>query len=195
MLVTRLWGILPEIIDKKTCNKIIRLGYEKFETSKEMVGDNSNYSANRSSEVVWLTEQWLFDLVWPHMVSANENGGWKFDIKKCEALQLTRYKEGGFYNFHRDGQSDHLSVYKSDGWAKGLCRKLSMTVLLNTDYEGGEFQFAVYEKEKCKIVTPKNLNKAGSVVVFPSFMEHRVAPVTKGVRYSLVVWFLGPPFK
>ena len=69
-----------------------------------------------------------------------------------------------------------------------------MTVLLNDDYEGGEFQFATYNQEKCTIDTAK-FNKTGSIIVFPSDMEHRVAPVTKGIRYSLVIWFLGPPFR
>ena len=69
-----------------------------------------------------------------------------------------------------------------------------MTVLLNDNYEGGEFQFVICNQEKCEIHVPE-FNKIGSIIVFPSDMEHRVAPVTSGVRYSLVVWFLGPPFK
>ena len=69
-----------------------------------------------------------------------------------------------------------------------------MSILLNNNYEGGEFQFAIYNKEKCEIHTPE-FNKTGSVIVFPSDMEHRVTPVTKGTRYSLVIWFLGPPFR
>ena len=72
-------------------------------------------------------------------------------------------------------------------------RKLSMTVLLNESFEGGDFEFASYGKEESTI-TPLEM-KQGDVVVFPSFMEHRVAPITKGIRYSLVTWFLGPPFK
>ena len=76
----------------------------------------------------------------------------------------------------------------------GHVRKLSMTVLLNDNYEGGEFQFVTYNKEECDINTPE-FNKTGSIVVFPSDVEHRVTPVTKGIRYSLVVWFLGSPFK
>ena len=75
----------------------------------------------------------------------------------------------------------------------GHVRKLSMTTLLSDGHEGGEFEFACYAKEKCSIAAPK-FNKVGSIIVFPSIMEHRVAPVTKGVRYSLVTWFLGPPF-
>ena len=68
-----------------------------------------------------------------------------------------------------------------------------MTVLLNDDYEGGDFQFAQYSKEKCNVISVEQ-NKIGSIIVFPSYMEHRIIPITKGLRYSLVVWFVGPPF-
>ena len=117
-------------------------------------------------------------------------------IRNAELMQITRYKKSGFYGFHKDGRGDHLSVYnQSDNkFLHGQVRKLSMTVLLNDNYEGGEFQFASYTQEKCTIDTPE-FNKTGMIIVFPSDMEHRVAPVTKGIRYSLVVWFVGPPFK
>jgi PKHD-type hydroxylase len=69
-------------------------------------------------------------------------------------------------------------------------RKLSLTLLLNDDFEGGEFQVND-GKEEMAITVPMN---KGRVVLFPSFMIHRVKPVTKGVRKSLVVWVLGPKF-
>ena len=126
----------------------------------------------------------------------SEQTGWKYDIRNAESMQITRYKKGGFYNFHKDGRGDHLSVYDmpNNKFLHGNVRKLSMTVLLNEDYEGGEFQFITYNREKYEISTLEEFNKTGSIVVFPSFTEHRVAPVTKGIRYSLVVWFIGPPF-
>jgi PKHD-type hydroxylase len=78
--------------------------------------------------------------------------------------------------------------------------KLSMTVSLSnkTQYEGGELQFAhgndnLKEKNK-KAITCKEIFSKGSLVVFPSFIWHKVQPVTKGNRYSLVVWNLGNPF-
>ena len=130
------------------------------------------------------------------MEGANERSGWKYDITGAEDMQITRYKKGGFYYFHKDGKGDYLSAYnKPDNeFMHGHVRKLSMTVLLNDNYEGGEFQFATLNKEKCTINTPE-FNKTGMIIVFPSDVEHRVAPVTKGIRYSLVTWFLGPPFK
>ena len=99
------------------------------------------------------------------------------------------------YNFHRDGTGCHMSKYNNptNAFMHDHVRKISMTVLLNKSFEGGDFEFTSYSKEKCE-VTPVEMNQ-GDIIVFPSFMEHRVAPITKGIRYSLVTWFVGPPFK
>jgi len=128
------------------------------------------------------------------MDQANDEAGWRYDIKSAESVQVTRYKKGGFYNFHNDGRGDHLSAYNdpTNFFLHGNVRKLSMSVMLNDNFDGGAFEFASYSKGNCKII-PIEVT-AGSVIVFPSSVEHRVAPVTKGIRYSLVVWFLGPPF-
>ena len=69
-------------------------------------------------------------------------------------------------------------------------RKISMTLLLSDekDFEGGELQLISEEKE-----TPKL--KQGHALFFASFLRHRVKPVTKGTRRSLVMWFGGPSFK
>jgi len=64
--------------------------------------------------------------------------------------------------------------------------------IITSSFDGGAFEFASYNREECEI-TPIEAT-AGSVIVFPSSMEHRVAPITKGIRYSVVCWFLGPPF-
>ena len=67
-------------------------------------------------------------------------------------MQITRYRKGGFYNFHQDGNGDHLSAYNNpqNAFMHGHVRKLSMTTLLSDSYEGGEFQFASYGKEECE---------------------------------------------
>ena len=66
-------------------------------------------------------------------------------------------------------------------------RKLSMTIVLNSDFEDGDFEFKDGFIENLKL-------EEGSIIVFPSFKEHRVTPVTRGIRYSLVAWFVGPPY-
>ena len=206
---TNEWFCFIGGLDKKTCNKIRNSAKGKWEVSgvdtKTDPTDEERITGakpipgvdkkSRISDIVWTTDQWIYDTVWPWMMEANERAGWKYDIRFAESMQITRYKKGGFYYFHKDGKSDHLSAYDEpdNEFMHGHVRKLSMTVLLNDNYEGGEFQFATLNKEECTISTPE-FNKIRSIVVFPSDMEHRVAPVTKGIRYSLVVWFVGPPF-
>ena len=103
-------------------------------------------------------------------------------------IRFNRYKKNKKMAFH----CDHIHTI-FDGKIRGV-PSLSVLGALNDNYEGGEFQFAILKQDKCTIDTPE-FNKTGMIIVFPSDMEHRVAPVTKGIRYSLVVWFLGPPFK
>jgi len=195
-------------IDKKTCNKVKKhgsnwmntaVGVDK-ETSEEerVLGSKLEYKEDkllRISDISWTTDQWIYDLVWPFMELANERAGWRYHIKAAESAQITRYRKGGFYSFHWDGNGDHLSAYNDpqNAFMHGHVRKLSMSVILNDNFEGGAFEFAEYSKENC-VITPIEA-KAGSIIIFPSSMEHRVAPVTKGTRYSLVTWFVGPPFK
>ena len=71
-----------------------------------------------------------------------------------------------------------------------------MTLCLNdaTEYEGGEFEFDFKDKTKTDPIVCEQIKKKGSIIVFPSFVWHRVKPVTKGTRYSLVAWNLGKPF-
>ena len=207
--LTNEWFIFEAgTVDKKTCNKIKKWASKKWEvsgvdTKKEVTdeerktgkrGDYKPDPKTRISDVAWCNEQWLYDIIWPFMQHANDEAGWKYDIKGAESAQITRYKKGGFYSFHRDGMADHLSVYNNphNAFMHGHVRKLSMSVMLNDNFDGGAFEFASYGKEECNI-TPVEAT-AGSVIVFPSSMEHRVAPITKGTRYSVVCWFLGPPF-
>ena len=72
--------------------------------------------------------------------------------------------------------------------------KLSVTVSLSDpkDYKGGllEIDSRRMDRKNSKLVVKEGLPQ-GSIIVFPSYMWHRVTPVTKGTRYSLVIWNLG----
>ena len=149
----------------------------------------------RKSYICWLINiEWIKDLVVPHIGFANEKAGWKYNVIGVESLQLTRYKKGGFYSWHSDGKGCHLTAQTYGKDPNKYVRKLSMTILLNSNYSGGEFQFCSYRQLEQVVSTPE-MGGTGSILVFPSAMDHQVKPVTKGTRYSLVVWFLGPPFK
>ena len=209
MMTLNEWFIFNKAIDNKTCNKLKRLASKKWESAsidiKKGTTDEERKKGRepemgvdkktRITDVAWTNDQWVYDTIWPFMMQANAEAGWRYDIKSAESSQITRYKKGGFYKFHRDGQGCHLAKYNSptNAFLHDNVRKLSMTVLLNESFEGGNFEFASYGKEVCDI-TPIEMNQ-GDIVVFPSFMEHRVAAITKGIRYSLVTWFLGPPFR
>ena len=103
-----------------------------------------------------------------------------------------------YYTEVLDRETCNRIISLANNWCQastgGEKPELSMTILLNDDYEGGNFEFALYKDEECKKIIP-DFNKFGSIVVFPSFVEHRVKPITKGERHSLVCWFVGPPFK
>lgn len=131
----------------------------------------------------------------------NENTAWIFD-KLNFVIQAANEQ---FYNFHLNGYSNfQYTTYDADGrydWHTDMSfgqkygedaepRKLSLTLLLNDEFEGGQFQIN-NGKEESPIDVPMH---KGRVVLFPSFMIHRVTPVTKGIRKSIVVWTLGPKF-
>ena len=103
------------------------------------------------------------------------------DIRITENAQFTEYPVGGFYDWHTD--SDVIFTHEPP------VRKISMTVLLNhpSEFEGGDLQVGV--KNKAKPL------EQGKGIAFASFINHRVEPVTRGVRQSLVVWFGGKPFR
>ena len=123
------------------------------------------------------------------MMSANEEAGWKYDIVAAESCQITRYTKDGFYTWHKDGIGSHNEVYDNpeQPFLHGNTRKLSMSIVLNDEYEGGDFEMSGLKEPLPRL-------EKGSIIVFPSFIDHRVTPVTKGTRYSLVTWFVGPPF-
>jgi PKHD-type hydroxylase len=103
------------------------------------------------------------------------------DIQITEQAQFTEYPEGGFYDWHMD--CDVAMAHEPP------VRKISMTLLLSheNEFEGGDLELMAPGKF-AKL-------KQGHAVIFASFLNHRVAPVTRGVRQSLVMWFGGKPFK
>ena len=178
------WWRFDNAVDSKTCNKIIKLAEKKWEKATTKGVEKHGI---RKTNISWTTEQWLFDLVFGYMRSANQEANWNFDIDSAESMQIGKYSKGCFYDYHQDG--DGVTVYDTpeNNWLHNKTRKLSMTILLNEDYEGGEFKF--YGNEE-NIIKGK-----GTVFIFPSYMQHCVEKITKGNRYSLVAWFLGPKFR
>jgi PKHD-type hydroxylase len=174
----------------------------------------------RDSEITWLNDTWIYDILLPFINEANINAGWNFQLSAQESVQFTVYKPGGFYGWHYDGESDAAGSYKryfegvtpvkrnNDSlppqYVKqsnfiGNVRKISMTCNLNKpdDYKGGnlKFDFGPHSENINRFKECEEIRPQGSIIVFPSFVYHCVTPVTEGERYSLVLWNLGRPFK
>ena len=156
----------------------------------------------RKSDISWLNDTWIYKEIQPYVNEANVRAGWNFDWDWSESCQFTRYSKGQYYGWHCDSWDKPYNKPNNPNEHNKI-RKLSVTVSLSDpkDYKGGNLEFdmrnqkdwnnakekAIYE---CKEIRPR-----GSIVVFPSFVWHRVNPVTSGTRYSLVIWNLGHPWR
>lgn len=174
-------------LSPEVCDYIIQKG-SKLDSVEATVGssdDDQNLDQSyRISTVKWLNDHEIADIIWKYAIPANEQT-FNFDISKIFDIQLSEYthtnKSSGFYDWHMD------TYWGAD---TEFDRKLSVVVQLSdpNEYEGGELML----KETS---IPANFKKRGSVIVFPSYLEHCVTPVTKGTRYSLVSWVCGPRWR
>jgi PKHD-type hydroxylase len=122
--------------------------------------------------------EWVF--VKLRDLALNANQSYRFDIHGFrERLQVAEYGVGDHFDWHLDLTGGPSSL-----------RKMSISVLLSdaASYEGGDLEF---------FRTPAGRlgRNRGAAIVFPSFMPHRVTPVTRGTRFSLVAWIAGPSFR
>lgn len=157
---------------------------EKHKAASVAQDKGEFYSDIRKTDVQFLesTDQynWIYDRLTQAVIGAND-GRYNFDLQGFyENLQLARYSAGHFFDWHYDFGAGNASV-----------RKLSISVQLSDDdeYEGGDLQFRINTK------TYDAPRKKGTVVVFPAFVTHRVTPITKGHRFSIVGWVTGRPFR
>ncbi len=180
------------VISSQICDEIVDDG------RKRLVEARTNKQQDvRKSQVAWLTDKRIYDLVLPYIKDANQKAGWNWFFDRIEPIQFTKYGLNQFYDWHPDGGSDFLSVYKnqSDSGKNGKVRKITVTINLvdSSQYGGGDLQFDLGASggvKTCDQIKPK-----GSIVIFPSFIPHRVKPITKGIRYSLVMWAIGKPWQ
>ena len=169
--------------------------YKKHPLTQE---EKNNLFKIRNSEVVWLDERWIYKEIHPFIHEANREAGWNFQWDFSEAAQFTFYSKKQHYTWHRDGAEDPYDNL-NDLSIHGKIRKISSVLLLSDskDFKGGELQFAPrFHKpgKKENIVTAAEVQNKGGLIVFPSFLWHRVKPVISGTRHSLPMWHLGKPF-
>jgi PKHD-type hydroxylase len=178
------WRVGPTFTPE-TCDKIIALGKALNQWDAKVAGKNTDElnTRIRASRVTFIkpTEenQWLFKRMELLCTQHNDMFYGLDLISFPDGFQFTEYRIGGFYTWHQDlGKGKHSK------------RKLSFSLQLSDplEYDGGDIEFF-----GSSISTAPRAR--GSMVLFPSFTFHRVTPVTRGVRYSLVGWMYGPHFR
>lgn len=169
-------------------NNIISIG-ESFSINDATVGgqkDGEDISKIRKSKTSWIkcNDQtvWLYDSL-AYIVRQINGQFYDFDLYGfVEDMQYTVYvgKDESHYTWHIDKGFNSLSP-----------RKLSLVLQLSdpSEYKGGDLEFFYGSNPE------KAIKKKGLIYLFPSWMLHRVTPVTSGIRRSLVVWVSGPKFR
>jgi len=212
MNLSNYYWYFSSALTPRFCDEVIKYALSKKEEMARTFGFGNgklnrqeilDLKRKRNSDLVWLNDTWIYKELHPFVQEANKKAGWNFEWHRTESCQFTKYKLNQYYEWHCDSNDKPYVRKNTNDPDHGKIRKLSMTCQLTdgSEYEGGEleFDFRNYDPhtreedkhlKKCKEILPK-----GSIIIFPSFIWHRVKPVTKGIRYSLVAWHLGHPFK
>jgi PKHD-type hydroxylase len=175
-------------LTKEGCEKVIELGNQlepKDSLIEPVITDKDIISQTRKNKSCMLPinddTRWIFETCSKIIIDMNKQF-FEYDLDYIGGLQFTVYngETQDFYNKHID------TLYESAG-----IRKLSFSIQLSEpdSYEGGELQLHYSSSPD---IAKKD---QGSMTIFPSFSLHEVTPVTKGTRYSLVGWVVGPKLK
>jgi predicted 2-oxoglutarate/Fe(II)-dependent dioxygenase YbiX len=177
------WYFVKDALTSGFCDRIVA-EYRKPETEKmpPVIGSDGNATINLDIRNVQRVAMPLHGGIGATLTSIGLNTNqqvWQYNITHSNQSEFLMYDVNGKYETHVD--TFHI---RSDE-----TRKLTVLVFLNDDFEGGKF----YIQNSHQRFYPQQTK--GTALVFPSFMPHGVEPVTKGIRYSVVTWMVGPYFK
>ena len=180
---------LQPMFTPKQCQMIINAGRKEPKQNASVGGKDGIKGGvidtkTRTSHISWIPFKKMPEMYRDieKMMKQTNGNHFGFDgMQITEMAQYTEYPEGGFYDWHVD--NDVNCAHEPP------VRKISMTCLLSpeSEFEGGDLELMA-EGKTTKI-------KQGHVIFFASFIRHRVTPIIRGNRKSLVMWFGGPPFK
>ncbi len=176
------------VLTPQQCDEFIRIG-KNVKVKRNFV-TSSLTSGHRSCNISWVPFEKItsiYQIIKDQMEVINNNYFGFDNMKLLELGQYTEYHKGGFYNWHMDNDVKMETM--------PTVRKMSMTLLLNDpkEFEGGDLE--IFCGNKLDSQENKIKLKQGYAVFFASFLLHRVIPVIKGNRKSLVMWFGGTPLK
>ena len=198
-----MFHIFPRAVSKKECEKLLEYCIKNTNFREASIlnqGKSDVESDNfgrvdpriRKTDIAFVVpddneDNKVNEFAWHFLTLANEiKFNYKFD--SFQPVQFARYRDGGHYGWHQDVNESGISP-------DGESRKLSLTFSLSDPktYEGGHLEFYRGERPMDEQVI-EDIRGQGSVIVFDSRDYHRVTPVTKGTRYSIVCWTVGPNF-
>ena len=175
------------VFTPEQCQEIIKIGREQPKQDAQIgVSDEKGKVdfKKRTSDISWIPFNKaipMYTVIEELMLRTNNNHFGFEGMQLTEPAQYTEYQAGGFYDWHVDNDVNFVH--------EPPVRKISMTCLLSpeSEFEGGDLELG----KPGNILKPKQ----GHAIFFASFVTHRVVPITKGLRKSLVMWFGGEPFK
>jgi len=170
------WQLTAGILSAEVCHELVDFCKNKLTLDDASVFSGGGPEA-RQTKVGWTTDPKVLTLIENYALKANREA-FNFKVDFLPPVQFAEYGTGGHYDWHHDVHWESAGRYD---------RKLSVVIQLSdpTQYQGGEFQFREVE-------TPLAFKQQGSILVFPSYLLHRVTPIENGTRHSLVGWMEGP---
>ncbi len=191
--------IFPRAVKPDVCEQIVKDCKQNILEEASLYNFDKTSSTNdpkiRKTFINWVEDKdnKVNALAWHFLREANKIQ-FNYDLTYFQPIQFGEYKDGGFFEWHQDD----ANVDKSNE-----IRKLSLVLVLSDPdtFEGGELQFYNGDRpmrdmgEITAEQATNDIKSQGTVVVFDSRDWHRVTPVTKGVRHSIVCWTVGPNFK
>ena len=175
------WSCLEQYIEKNPSSKAEIINSQVKEsgfTEDEIRDTDITWISSETEE----TRELYFNI--GKLIENANNQFFNYNISLIETLQHSVYNAPtGHYDWHIDAMNKGQH---------GLTRKISLSIGLNdpNEYEGGEWVVGAPGKYSTSFKLEKN-----QVLFFNSVVTHKVNPVTRGVRQSLVVWFGGKPFR
>lgn len=184
------WAYFKEALSPEKCDTLVSHLEARYKYQDSTIGfgeANKVDEEYRRCNIAWidpLKEDKLVKLLWHYANRANRDF-FNLDLKYINEIQFTRY-DGDLifpakYGWHHDVNWMETGTFH---------RKLSMSIILNDDYEGGKFKF-----DPSISPLPDEALTKGSIICFPSLFTHEVEPVLKGSRYSIVTWVEGPKWR
>ena len=173
------YAAIPESFSNEECDRIVAFGNALREAEGRLGGDLINEEV-RDSTVAFLDHGEETDWIYRRIFSLGDRINqetWRFDLAGSSRVQFSTYGPDQHYDWHVDLGAN----------APQSCRKISISVQLTdpSAYDGGELELSWNRDSKTGSMA------RGALIAFPSFVLHRVTPVTRGVRHSLVTWILG----